>query len=306
MTRPPARPAEVELAGTDDLGAIIERTRRQLREAIAVDLKAGKTPRQTTREVRINARWGWTFWQVDEHGGYSLVEVAVARPGTGRNHRTLMLANADNAGWMRTLGGAGGAGLGAIGGLAGFAVTTPALLIAGAGGALGVGAAVWARRRLNRWVDDSVRLRDGILTRLSVTRAARQMNLIDFKIRDFHAHMAAVAADHGTDPVPLPLTDSRDFILDEIHQAVWDLASEQSSDTAGKVLAELQRIGREIDAAVATAWSTWHAARVEIPPDPALSRPTVARLRRLSGSVQDSHTASLSAANDVRRINHPD
>lgn len=36
MTRPPARPAEVELAGTDDLGAIIERTRRQLCQAIGV------------------------------------------------------------------------------------------------------------------------------------------------------------------------------------------------------------------------------------------------------------------------------
>lgn len=307
MTRRPARRPEVELAGTDELDAILDHARRQLRDSIAAAVKDGKTPRETTREVRVDSRWGWTYWQVDEQGTHNtLVEVAITRPGTGRGHRTLLTANSDNAGRLKTLGGIAGGGLGAIGGMAGFAVTAPALAITGAGAAVGIGAGWWIRHRLNRWLGDSVRLREGVLSRLPASRAAQSMNVIASKISDFHTHMAAVAAHHGTDPVPLPLDQTPDYLLAEIHQAVWDLASEQTSNTDGEILTELWRIGKAVDDAIDAAWSTWHATQVQIPPDPALRRPTLDRLSRLTGTVRDAHTASSQAAQDLRAINQPE
>lgn len=330
MTRLPARSPELELAGTDEFGAILGRTRRQLRNSIAAAAKAGKPPRETTRDVRINARWGWTYWQVDAEEATTLAEVGFIRPRTDRSHRTLLLANSANGGWLRTLAGLGGAGLGAIGGMAGFAMTTPALAIAGGGAALGVGAASLVRHRLDRWQNDSVRIqadqRDpGHLDRLPATRAARTLNHIAFKISDFQTHMATVASQHGTDPVPLPLDHTPDYLLDEIHQAVWDLASEQTNNTDGEILTELWRVGKAIDDAIDAAWSTWHAAQVPIPPPPPVQprsnptptpppqperpvvrRPTVDRLSKLTGTVRDAHTASTKAAQEVRQINRPD
>ncbi|VTU41382.1 hypothetical protein H4P1_00014 (plasmid) [Variovorax sp. PBS-H4] len=277
--------------------------------------------------MRVDARWGWTCWEVDAEDGRALIEIAVIRPGTGRKNRTLLMANSDNAGRLRLLGGIGGTVVGAVGGLAGFAATSPALLIAGTGGAAGVGAGMWVRRRWNRWLGDAVRFQDddAILSRLPAARAARSMNLINFKIGDFHQHMDAVARQHGTEPVPLPLDQTIDYLLDEIHQAVWDLASGQTANTDGEVLVELWRVSKAVDDAINAAWSTWHASQVvippppvvpepaplpatpaETPPDPALQRPTVDRLSRLTGSVRDAHTATSQAAQDVREINQRD
>lgn len=343
MSWSPARSEDMQLAGTDELGAILGRTRRKLLNDMAAAAKAGKPPRDSHRQVRVDARWGWTCWEVDAAEGRALIEVAVTRPGTGRKNRTLLVANSDNAGWLRFLGGAGGTVVGAVGGLAGFAATSPALLIAGAGGAAGVGAGVWVRRRWNRWRGDAVRFQDDAilsrlpaaraarsmhLSRLPAARAVRSMNLISFRIGDFHQHMDAVARQYGTEPVPLPLDQTIDYLLDEIHQAVWDLASGQTVNTDGEVLVELWRVSKAVDEAVDAAWSTWHASQVVIPPAPVapepapspaapvqtppdppaptVQRPTVDRLSRLTGSVRDAHTATSQAAQDVREINQRD
>lgn len=191
-----------------------------------------------------------------------------------------------------------------IGGVAGWPGWLDAVAAAGLGSAGAAGLVAWYRSRIgNRRL--SYRLPADDPTAPAVLAALAVLMNLGALLGRYHADMAKEAKRQGVQPIPLdPRTRQ---VPAAIHQALCELGTQATRDTADAVLTATRSAAT---AAVADVYSTWRAfdsflpavlAQPELPVPPEAT--PAQDLHDLADALQQERAARQLAVDDVQRIN---
>lgn len=271
-----------------------------------------QTPPSAHRLVVLSQPWGWAELLVRAPFDYRIEAIGVVPPGLAV-HPDMVEAHRATS-WNSR-----GLPLSAAGVGAGAGLALPTVLGAHAGwiaislglGALvGTGLGVQLRRRYGRLREITRRLETTSTLGATLVEVTRRFTQIRHTIAAFDQDELDRSSSELVKSTALDLGRSPEEVLRNIHQAMWDLAADESEDSAAAVLHVIDEMGRRVDAAEDDAGRLRSAARVmdfDEPVEPVDSTPPMrATVAGLAQALQDMDRAAegrRQALDQIRRLN---